>query len=122
MKHSEFKKRRQKLMKQVGVGNIAIVGSASTAVRNRDVHYPFRQDSDFYYLTGFNEADALAVFIPGRAQGEYVLFCREYDATKALWEGAHAGLEGATGYFGADDAFPITDLDEILPGMLENKS
>ena len=122
MKHSEFKKRRQALMKQIGVGNIAIVASASSAVRNRDVHYPFRQDSDFYYLTGFNEADALAVFIPGRNQGEYVLFCREYDATKALWEGAHAGLEGATEHFGADDAFPIDDLDEILPGMLENKA
>ena len=122
MKQSEFKKRRQALMRQIGSGNIAILGSASSAVRNRDVHYPFRQDSDFYYLTGFNEADALAVFIPGREQGEYVLFCREYDATKALWEGAHAGLEGATTHYGADDAFPIDDLDEILPGMLENKA
>lgn len=122
MKQAEFKKRRQALMQQIGAGNIAIIASASSAIRNRDVHYPFRQDSDFYYLTGFNEADALAVFIPGRAQGEYVLFCREYDATKALWEGAHAGLEGATRHFGADDAFPITDLDEILPGMLENKA
>lgn len=109
-------------MQQIGKGNIAIIASASSAVRNRDVHYPFRQDSDFYYLTGFNEADALAVFIPGREQGEYVLFCREYDATKALWEGAHAGLEGATTHYGADDAFPIDDLDEILPGMLENKA
>ena len=122
MKQSEFKKRRQALMQQIGTGNIAIIASASSAVRNRDVHYPFRQDSDFYYLTGFNEADALAVFIPGREQGEYVLFCREYDATKALWEGAHAGLEGATTHYGADDAFPIDDLDEILPGMLENKA
>lgn len=122
MKQAEFKKRRQALMQQIGVGNIAIIASASSAIRNRDVHYPFRQDSDFYYLTGFNESDALAVFIPGRAQGEYVLFCREYDATKALWEGAHAGLEGATRHFGADDAFPIADLDEILPGMLENKA
>ena len=122
MKQSEFKKRRHLLMQQIGTGNIAIIASASSAVRNRDVHYPFRQDSDFYYLTGFNEADALAVFIPGREQGEYVLFCREYDATKALWEGAHAGLEGATTHYGADDAFPIDDLDEILPGMLENKA
>ena len=122
MKQNEFKKRRHLLMQQIGTGNIAIIASASSAVRNRDVHYPFRQDSDFYYLTGFNEADALAVFIPGREQGEYVLFCREYDATKALWEGAHAGLEGATTHYGADDAFPIDDLDEILPGMLENKA
>lgn len=122
MKQSEFKKRRTALMKRIGKGNIGIIASASQHTRNRDVHYPFRQDSDFYYLTGFTEADALAVFIPGRKQGEYVLFCQEYDEKRALWEGAHAGLEGATGHYAADDSFPITDLDDILPGMLENKS
>ena len=121
MKQAEFKKRRAALMKQVGKGNIAIIASAPEQVRNRDVHYPYRQDSDFFYLTGFNEADSLAVFIPGREQGEYVLFCREFDEKKALWEGAHAGLEGATKHYEADDSFPIDDLDEILPGMLENK-
>ncbi len=109
-------------MQQIGTGNIALIASASSHVRNRDVEYPFRQDSDFYYLTGFNEADSLAVFIPGRKQGEYILFCREFDQTKALWEGAHAGLEGATQHYEADDAFPIDDLDDILPGLLENKS
>jgi len=122
MKQSEFKKRRMALMKRIGKGNIAIIASAPLQVRNRDVHFPYRQDSDFYYLTGFNEADSLAVFIPGREQGEYILFCREFDETKALWEGAHAGLEGATKDYQADDAFPIDDLDEILPGMLENKA
>jgi Xaa-Pro aminopeptidase len=121
MKAIEFKKRRKLLMQRIGQGNIAIIGSSSAKMRNRDVHYPFRQDSDFYYLTGFNEPDAMAVFIPGREQGEYILFCREYDETKALWEGAHAGLEGAINDFLADDAFPIDDLDDILPGMLENK-
>ncbi len=121
MKQSEFKKRRKQLMQRIGKGNIALLGSSATKIRNRDVHYPYRQDSDFYYLTGFSEPDALAVFIPGREQGEYILFCREFDETKALWEGAHAGLEGATGHYQADDAFPIDDLDDILPGMLENK-
>jgi Xaa-Pro aminopeptidase len=121
MKQTEFKKRRKQLMQRIGKGNIALLASSSTKIRNRDVHYPFRQDSDFYYLTGFSEPDALAVFIPGREQGEYILFCREFDEAKALWEGAHAGLEGATKHFQADDAFPIDDLDEILPGMLENK-
>ncbi|MCF7987534.1 MAG: Xaa-Pro aminopeptidase [Methylovulum sp.] len=121
MKQSEFKKRRQHLMRRIGHGNIALINSAAARTRNRDVDYPFRQDSDFYYLTGFNEPDALAVFMPGREQGEYVLFCREFDEKKALWEGAHAGLEGATQHFDADDAFPITDLDDILPGMLEGK-
>ncbi|MFK5948066.1 MAG: Xaa-Pro aminopeptidase [Methylococcales bacterium] len=122
MNKNEFKKRRKVLMEQVGNGNIAIVASASNHTRNRDVEFPFRQDSDFYYLTGFNEADSLAVFIPGREQGEYILFCREFDEKKALWEGAHAGLEGATEHYKADDSFPIDDMDEILPGMLENKA
>lgn len=122
MKQSEFKKRRKQLMQRIGKGNIALLGSSSTKIRNRDVQYPFRQDSDFYYLTGFSEPDALAVFIPEREQGEYILFCREFDEKKALWEGAHAGLEGATGHYQADDAFPIEDMDEILSGMLENKN
>jgi Xaa-Pro aminopeptidase len=122
MKQNEFKKRRKNLMHRIGQGNIALIASASVQTRNRDVDFPFRQDSDFYYLTGFNEADAIAVFIPGREQGEYILFCREYDEKKALWEGAHAGLKGATDHFGADDAFPIDDLDDILPGLLENKT
>ncbi|MGZ8927880.1 MAG: Xaa-Pro aminopeptidase [Methylobacter sp.] len=121
MKQSEFKKRRKQLMQHIGKGNIALIGSASERTRNRDVNYPFRQDSDFYYLTGFNEPDSLAVFIPGRKQGEYILFCREFDEKKALWEGAHAGLEGATTHYKADDSFPIDDLDDILPGMLEDK-
>ena len=122
MKQSEFKKRRKQFMQSVGKGNIALIASASMHTRNRDVNYPFRQDSDFFYLTGFNEADALAVFVPGREQGEYILFCREFDEKKALWEGAHSGLEGAKAHYDADDAFPIDDLDDILPGLMENKT
>ena len=122
MNQSEFKKRRKQLMQCIGIGNIALISSAGVRVRNRDVDYPFRQDSDFYYLTGFNEPDALAVFIPGRSQGEYILFCREFDEKKALWEGAHAGLEGAIKHYAADDSFPIDDIDDIVSGMLENKT
>lgn len=122
MKQSEFKKRRKQLMQRIGKGNLALISSAPNRVRNRDVNYPFRQDSDFYYLTGFNEPDSLAVFIPGREQGEYILFCKEFDEKKALWEGAHAGLEGATQHYAADDSFPIDDLNDILPGMLENRT
>ncbi len=121
MQQSEFKKRRKQLLRHIGIGNIALLGSAQMQTRNRDVDFPFRQDSDFHYLTGFNEPDALAVFIPGREQGEYILFCREFDEKKALWEGAHAGLEGATKHYDADHAFPIDDLDDILPGLLEDK-
>ncbi|MEY3288223.1 MAG: hypothetical protein RLZZ419_465 [Pseudomonadota bacterium] len=122
MKQSEFKKRRKQLMQSVGNGNVALIGSASMHTRNRDVDFPFRQDSDFYYLTGFNEPDALAVFIPGREKGEYILFCREFDEKKALWEGAHSGLEGATSHYEADESFSIDELDDILPGLLENKT
>ena len=79
MKQTEFKRRRKQIMQQIGKGNIGIIASAPNRTRNRDVDYPYRQDSDFYYLTGFNESGALAVFIPGREQGEYILFCREFE-------------------------------------------
>ncbi|MDD2724616.1 MAG: Xaa-Pro aminopeptidase [Methylovulum sp.] len=121
MKANEFKKRRQQLLQSVGVGNIALISSAGMHTRNRDVDYPFRQDSDFYYLTGFNEPDALAVFVPGREEGGYILFCREFDETKALWEGAHAGLEGAAKHYAADEAFSINEVDEKLPELLAGK-
>src|SRR5581483_5013120 len=76
---------------------------------------------DFYYLTHFPEPDAVAVLVPGRAHGEYILFCRERDPEKETWEGRRAGLDGARAIYGADDAFPIDDIDEILPGLLENR-
>jgi Xaa-Pro aminopeptidase len=90
-------------------------------VRNRDVEYPFRADSDFLYLTGFPEPEAVAVLVPDRNSGEYVLFCRERDEAMETWNGRRAGLEGACERYGADDAFPITDLDDILPGLLEDR-
>ena len=119
--NNEFKRRRKELLRILGKGNIAIVNSAPEQVRNRDIEFPYRQDSDFFYLTGFNEPEAIAVFLPGRKQGEYILFCREFDSEKALWTGAFTGLKGARETYGADDAFPIDDLDDILPGMLENR-
>ena len=106
----------------VGSGNIAIIASAPVSRRNNDVDFPYRQDSDFYYLTGFDEPDALAVFVPGRRPAEYILFCREFDENMALWTGHHAGIDGAKSQYGADDSFPIDDVDEILPGLMENKA
>lgn len=106
-------------MQMMGDG-VAIVPTAPEQVRNRDVHYPYRPDSDFYYLTGFAEPEAVAVLAPGRAQGEFVLFCRERDPEKEIWNGRRAGLEGAVSRFGADDAFPVEDIGDILPGLLEN--
>ena len=105
----------------VDSGAIVIQPTAPERVRNRDVYFPFRADSDFYYLSGFGEPEAVVVLVPDRPQGEYLLFCRERDEEAETWHGRRAGLEGACAEYGADDAFPITDLDDILPGLLENK-
>lgn len=116
---SEFARRRRELMRLMGHGSIAIVPAAREKIRNRDTHYPFRQDSDFHYLTGFPEPDAVAVLVPGRKQAEYILFCRERDPLMETWNGRRAGPEGAIRDHGADDAFPISDIDDILPGLME---
>jgi len=108
-------------MHMMGAGSVAILPTGRETIRNRDVHYPFRPDSDFFYLTGFAEPEAVMVLVPGRSHGEYILFCREKDPDKEIWDGYRAGLEGAVTDFGADDAFPITDLDDILPGLLEER-
>lgn len=116
---SEFKRRRRELMRMMGPGSIAILPTAPLLIRNRDVHHAYRPDSDFYYLTGFPEPEAVLVLIPGRKQAEYILFNRERDSKKEQWDGARAGQEGAVADYGADDAFPIGDLDDILPNMME---
>lgn len=121
MKQSEFKRRRAQLMKMMHKNSIAILPSSSELARNRDVDFPFRQDSDFLYLTGFNEPDAVVVLAPGRKHGEYILFCREKDPEQETWHGRRAGQEGAVETYGADDSFPIDDIDDILPGLLEGR-
>ena len=119
MKMSEFARRRRQMMRMMGNGSIAIVPAAPERLRNRDVEYPYRQDSDLHYLTGFPEPEAVVVFVPGRRHGEFMLFCRPRDPEREAWIGPRAGQEGAVDGFGADDSFPITDLDDILPGLLE---
>jgi len=121
MNTSEFKRRRNQLMKMIGKNSIAIVSSASQQVRNRDVEYPFRQDSDFLYLSGFNEPESVLVLVPGRKHGEFILFCRENDPEQETWHGRRAGQQGAMETYGADDSFPIDDIDDILPGLLEER-
>jgi Xaa-Pro aminopeptidase len=118
----EFPRRRKRLMDMMGDESVAIIPTSGVRLRNRDVEYPFRADSDFLYLTGFPEPEAVAVLIPDRTSGEYVLFCRERDEKMETWNGRRAGLEGACEIYGADDAFPITDLDDILPGLLEDRA
>lgn len=109
-------------MKLMGRDSIAVIPAAPVRLRNNDVEYAYRQDSDFYYLTGFAEPESVAVLIPGREQGQYLLFVRDRDPTRETWDGKRAGPAGATRSYGADDAFPITDMDEILPGLLENRT
>ncbi|HZF16592.1 MAG TPA: aminopeptidase P N-terminal domain-containing protein [Steroidobacteraceae bacterium] len=122
VRRDEFAQRRRQLMRMMGKGAIAILPAAPVRLRNNDVEYAYRQDSDFYYLTGFSEPEAVAVLIPGRPQGEFILFVRDRDPQRETWDGARAGTEGATRRYSADDAFPIADIDEILPGLLENRS
>jgi len=122
MNINEFARRRKTLMRMVGEDGIAILPSAPVRVRSRDVEYRYRQDSDFYYLTGFAEPDAVAVLAPGRENGEFVLFCRDRDKLKERWDGSRSGPDGAMAKFAADDAFPIDDIDDILPGMLESRN
>ncbi len=118
----EFADRRRRLMELMAPESIAILPAAPERVRNRDVLHPFRQDSDFHYLSGFGEPEAVLVLIPGREHGESVLFCKERNPEKELWDGFLAGPEGAIEQYGFDDAFPISDIDDILPGMIEGRS
>ncbi len=119
MDKKECLRRRKRLMDMIGSDSIAIMPTASVYIRNRDVEFPFRPDSDFYYLTAYPEPEAVAVLIPDRADGEFILFCRESDEEMETWHGRRAGLEGALEVYGADDAFPIEDMDDILPGLIE---
>ena len=120
--NKEFAKRRKNLMRMIGNDAIAIVPASSVKVRNRDVEFNYRQDSDFMYLTGFQEPEAVAVLVPGRSQAQFILFCRERDMEMETWNGRRAGQQGAIDLYGADDAFPIGDIDEILPGILEQRA
>ncbi len=121
VKVADYVRRRRRLMQQLGKGSIAIVPSAQEIVRSRDTHFRFRQDSDFAYLTGFPEPNAVLVLIPGRPQGETVLFCNERDPLAETWHGRRYGPERAAAAFQFDDAFPIDDIDEILPGLMEGR-
>ena len=118
----EYLRRRKQLMRIIGNDAICIVPAAPERLRNNDSHYPYRQDSDFHYLTGFPEPEAVLALIPGREHGEVILFCRERDKEREAWDGARAGQEGAIEKYGMDDAFPIGDIDDILPGMIEGRS
>lgn len=114
---AEYQQRRQALMEKIG-GGTAIFRSAPMAVMHNDVEYTFRQDSDFYYLTGFNEPNAVAVFAPHHEEHQFVLFVQPKDPEKEVWTGYRMGVEGAKERYGADEAYPISELEEKLPQYL----
>jgi Xaa-Pro aminopeptidase len=110
---SMFAERRLRFMAALGDG-LAVVPGAQEVVRNADTHYEFRQASDFYFLTGFEEPDAVAVFNPAHPKERYVLFVRPRDREMEVWTGHRAGVEGAVSRFGADAAYPVEELDQRL--------
>ncbi len=105
-----------------GEDAVLILAAAPERMRNADAPWPYRQDSDFHYLTGFDEPDAVLALLPGRAHGESVLFCRERDIDRERWDGERMGTDRAARELRLDDAFPIDDIDDILPGMIEGRS
>ena len=119
--NKEYSARRKELMSLMHSSSIAIISAAPEKVRSRDTHYPYKQNVNLSYLCGFPEPESVLVLIPGRAQGEMVLFCRDKDPLRETWDGYREGPEGAVSNFGADDAFPIADIDDILPNLIEGK-
>lgn len=119
--NQEFARRRHHLTEMMAANSVAVLPAAPVYIRNRDVEHYYRQDSDFYYLTGFAEPEAVLVIMPGRDNGDSILFCRDRDETKEQWEGYRLGPERASQVLGVDDAFPIGDIDDILPGLLEGR-
>ncbi|NER32672.1 MAG: M24 family metallopeptidase [Oscillatoria sp. SIO1A7] len=115
---AEYRQRRQKLMEKIGSGT-AIFGSAPSAVMHHDVEYNFRQDSSFFYLTGFNETEAVAVLAPHHEEHKFVLFVRPKEPEKEVWSGIRTGVEGAKERYGADEVYPIAELNDKLPQYLQ---
>jgi Xaa-Pro aminopeptidase len=114
---SEYYQRRQRLMEKISSGT-AIFHSAPPATMHNDVEYVYRQESDFYYLTGFNEDHAVAVLAPHHEEHKFILFVEPKDLEKEIWTGYRAGVEGAKELYGADEAYPLSELDEKLPQYL----
>lgn len=121
IKMTEYAKRRKELMKQIGPTGIVILPAAPEYKRNGDAHYAYRQNSDFYYLTGFNESEAFVVLAPKRKEGEYILFNRVRDRAHEIWDGPRAGQEGAKKDYLADQAFPVAEFETMLPDLLNGR-
>ncbi len=110
--------RRARIMERLD-GGVLLLAAAPERQRTADILYPYRQDSDFGYVTGFHEPEAVCVLAPGAAAERFVLFVRPRDPEREIWVGARAGVEGAVEQHGADAAFPLDELDKVLPRFLE---
>lgn len=121
IKQAEFKARREQLMHQMGKDSIALLFAAPEYVRSGDSHYTYRQNSNFYYLTGFDEPYAVAVFVPGRSEGEFIFFNQSNNLDLEIWIGKRIGQEGACRDYGANEAYPIEQLNDMMPKLMEGK-
>lgn len=119
--HKELRLRRKKFLHQLDQDCIAVLCSGTLVTRNADTEYFFRPSSDFYYLTGFEEPDAVAVFIPGQADNEYILFNLPKNAEQERWTGHRVGQEQACSVYGANKAFPLEQLEEELIKLFSSK-
>ena len=118
----EYAARRKDLMSMMADNSIAVIAAAPEKVRSKDTLYPYKQSTNFSYLSGFSEPCSVMLLIPNRQQGECVLFCRDKDPLRETWDGLRLGPIEAKQALAFDDAFPIDDIDDILPGLLEGKS
>jgi Xaa-Pro aminopeptidase len=116
-----FLSHRQELAATIGPDGVALIPAATETIRNHDVNHPFRQSSDFFHLTGFNEPEALAVIAPDHPRGEFILFVRPRDREQEIWTGYRVGTEGARTRFRADAAHELAEIDSVLPGLLAGR-
>jgi Xaa-Pro aminopeptidase len=116
----EYQQRRKTLAASMGDG-MAIIPTAHEAIRNRDSHYPYRFDSYFYYLTGFKEPESVLILIAGKSP-KSILFCRDKDMEREIWDGFRHGPAGAKAEFGFDETYSISQLDELLPKLMGNQA
>jgi Xaa-Pro aminopeptidase len=119
MRHEPYSSRRQTLIATIDDG-VAIIPTAPERIRNRDSHHPYRFDSYFWYLTGFPEPEAVAVLVGGK-EPRSILFCREKNEEREVWDGFRHGPAAAQDAFGFDEAFPIAELEQRLPDLLANR-
>lgn len=114
-----YRQRRQRSLEQMGEG-VMVIATAPEVPRNRDSHYPYRHDSYFYWLTGFNEPEAVMVLVGGD-KPRHILFCRERDEEREIWDGFRYGPAAARDAFAFDEAYPYESLDAEMPRLLENQ-